>query len=89
MTRFYEAWRVERLAPPEALRHRTDLGPRDTTNGEKARHLEGLLPSSGHPLASAGTETLYRALVLDPDADPNVTDHATPYHWAAFTYVGV
>jgi CHAT domain-containing protein len=88
MTRFYEAWRVECLAPPEALRI-AQIWLRDTTNGEKARHLEGLLPSSGHPLASAGTETLYRALVLDPDADPNATDHATPYHWAAFTYVGV
>jgi CHAT domain-containing protein len=85
--RFYSAWRVDGLPPDQAIRV-AQRWLRDSTNGEKVQFLESLLPGSGHPLATPAVRPLHRALLLDPDARPDVRDHASPFHWAAFVYVG-
>lgn len=79
VARFYDLWRGANTPIPEALRQ-AQRWLRDTSNGEKAAYFDQA--ASATPAAGA----LFQQLIL---ADPDVRDHAHPYHWAAFAYFGV
>jgi CHAT domain-containing protein/tetratricopeptide (TPR) repeat protein len=86
MVRFYELYRRDGLAPPEALRQ-AQFWVRDTSNGEKARHFKGFLPEfQGQRLPVHVADTLYKASVM---ARPEENDFEHPFYWAAFGYTGV
>ena len=74
MARFYDGWKGEGLALPEALR-RAQQWVRDTTNGEKRAYLERKFGSENEPALSAWEH-------------PEENDFAHPVYWAAFTYTG-
>lgn len=86
MFRFYDLWRSEDMEPPEALR-RAQQWHRNTTNGEKATYFNDLLISrSESDLDKATADLLYKHIRLE---NPKARDFAHPFHWAAFSYVGV
>jgi CHAT domain-containing protein/tetratricopeptide (TPR) repeat protein len=87
MLRFYEGWRVDGLPPAKALRA-AQMWVRDTTTADKIAYLESL--DRGAAVATGGTpaDRLFRAIVLDPALNPSERGHQSPYHWAAFAYVG-
>jgi CHAT domain-containing protein len=86
MVRFYELWKRDGLAPPEALRQ-AQFWVRDTSNGEKARHFKGFLPEfqGGERLPVHVADTLYKAMMARPEEN----DFEHPFYWAAFGYTGV
>jgi CHAT domain-containing protein/tetratricopeptide (TPR) repeat protein len=85
MVRFYELWKRDGLAPPEALRQ-AQFWVRDTSNGEKARHFKGFLPEfQGQRLPVHVADTLYKAMMARPEEN----DFEHPFYWAAFGYTGV
>ena len=95
-TRFYDLWRVDNLEIDQAL-CQAQKWVRDTTNGEKVIYFKESIPkpapykdsafeSAGGNLPVDVAEYLYRSLIL---AHPNARDFAHPFHWAAFSYVGV
>ncbi len=74
--RFYQAWRVERLSPPQALAV-AQRWMRDTTNEQK---LTDVRAWEGPP-----ARELIRALRL---REPEERSFAHPSEWAAFSYHG-
>ncbi|MEO0768366.1 MAG: CHAT domain-containing protein [Cyanobacteria bacterium J06649_4] len=86
LTRFYDLWRTEGLEISQALRQ-AQQWLRDTTNGEKATYFKDFMPTqSTARMPASVADHLYKALIL---SDPNARDLSHPFHWAAFTYVGV
>ena len=86
MSRFYELWRLDSLAPPEALRQ-AQIWLRDTTNGEKTAYFKSLLPEfSGDRMPSGVADVLYKVVAL---SHSGTRDFSPPFYWAAFSYWGV
>jgi CHAT domain-containing protein len=86
LVHFYNSWQEENLNPAEAL-CQAQQWVRDTTNGEKLAHFKGLMQESSASKTPASTvDYLYKALIFSRPGD---RDFAHPFHWAAFTYVGV
>jgi CHAT domain-containing protein/tetratricopeptide (TPR) repeat protein len=76
MTRFYELWRESDQEPAEALRQ-AQQWLRDSTNEAKLRRFPDL------PELAAGALPDWAFASWKEGHD-----HASPLHWAAFTYVG-
>lgn len=86
LVRFYNFWQEENHAPIEALCE-AQRWVRDTTNAEKIAYSKGLMQEpSASKMPASTVNYLYRALIL---ARPGDRDFAHPFHWAAFSYVGV
>lgn len=86
MLRFYFAWQIEKQTPVTALQT-AQCWLRDTTNSEKARFCESLLPELG---GRAGFDvdavsSIYRFLAV---VDADERKYAHPHYWAAFSYFG-
>ena len=76
MTHFYELWRKSDLEPAEALRQ-AQQWLRDSTNEAKLRRFPDV------PELAAGALPEWALDIWEKGHD-----HASPLHWAAFTYVG-
>jgi CHAT domain-containing protein len=95
ISRFYDLWRpqnpeIAALDPPEAL-HQAQIWVRDTTNGEKVAYFSNFMPefnpqNSTDRMAAETADYLHKALIF---SRPQERDFEAPFHWAAFTYVGV
>ncbi|MCU0571011.1 MAG: CHAT domain-containing protein [Oculatellaceae cyanobacterium Prado106] len=86
LTRFYDYWRNDHLEPAIALRQ-AQQWLRDTTNAEKVAYFRDFLPEpSALKMPIATADYLYKALILENSGDRTF---AHPFHWAAFSYVGV
>ncbi|MEL7354111.1 MAG: CHAT domain-containing tetratricopeptide repeat protein [Cyanobacteria bacterium J06560_5] len=86
LIRFYNLWRTKGLEISQALRQ-AQQWVRDTTNGEKAAYFKDFVPTQSTTRMPASVANhLYKSLIL---SDPNARDFSHPFHWAAFTYVGV
>jgi CHAT domain-containing protein len=86
LMRFYHFWREENHQPAEAL-CQAQRWVRDTTNGEKLAYFKGLMQSPSISKIPVSTvDYLYKTLIL---SSPGDRDFAHPFHWAAFSYVGV
>jgi tetratricopeptide (TPR) repeat protein len=77
MIGFFEHWRRDGLEPADALRC-AQQWIRDATNGEKQAAFPDV-PALAAPAGSAATRAFWAS----------ARAHEHPYHWAAFTYVGV
>jgi CHAT domain-containing protein len=86
MVGFYERWRRQELAPPEALRQ-AQRWLRDSTNGDMRALFKTLLAANqaGWP-PKLVVQACYEAVVLK---DPAARSFAAPVNWADFAYVGV
>jgi CHAT domain-containing protein len=87
MTRFYGLWQQKQLDPVDALQQ-AQQWVRDTTKQEKMVYfrqtIKGLSPDSNEVhLPKQTAKWLYYAI------KDSTQDFSHPYHWAAFTYVGV
>lgn len=87
MLRFYHGWRIRNLPPAAALQE-AQQWLRDTTNDEKAKFCESLLPEFGGTAVvdTEGVSSIYRLVALLP---PGERRYAHPHYWAAFTYSGL
>lgn len=86
LVRFYDYWQNDNLTPPQALRN-AQQWVRDTSNGDKQAYFKGFLPElTGNRMPSSTADYLYKAVIF---SHPEANDFAHPFHWAAFTYVGV
>jgi len=86
LTRFYDFWRIEDLEIDQALRQ-AQQWVRDTTNGDKALHFQGIVEGNVNSTVSRDdAKFLYGKL---DDLDLKGYSFAHPFHWAAFSYVGV
>jgi len=84
MFQFYQAWRIDREAPAQALQQ-AQAWVRDTANADMAEELGRIARDPAHPMAAAAS-LLWRELLAV--ADLQAREHAHPYHWAAFTHIG-
>ena len=84
--RFYYQWRIQQLRPATALQE-AQQWLRDTTNDEKVKFCETLLPDfGGKALFDVDAlNTIYQHLALLPPAERT---YAHPHYWAAFLYSG-
>ena len=86
LTRFYDLWRTEDLEISQALRQ-SQQWIRDTSNSEKIDYFKGfMLTKSAAKMPDSVADHLYKSLSL---SDPNARDFAHPFHWAAFSYIGI
>lgn len=86
LVRFYDFWQEENPEPGEAL-CKAQRWVRDTTNAEKIAYLKGLTQEqSASKIPASTVDYLYKALILSRPGD---RDFAHPFHWAAFSYVGL
>jgi CHAT domain-containing protein/tetratricopeptide (TPR) repeat protein len=86
LTRFYDLWRIDGLAMDQALRQ-AQQWVRDTTNGEKIAYFKDFMPTqSTAKMPASAADYLYKSLIL---SRPDERAFAHPFHWAAFSYVGV
>jgi CHAT domain-containing protein len=83
---FYHCWRVQKMPPAAALRQ-AQQWMRDTTNNEKARFCETLLPDFGGAAVFDvdAVSSIYRLVALQP---PDERSYSHPHFWSAFTYSG-
>jgi CHAT domain-containing protein len=87
MMRFYEAWREEGQAPPDAL-HTAQTWLRESTNTEFQAYFQAQLPElTGERMPHEVASAAYRRFTLSPDKDARPFAH--PFHWAGFYYTGV
>jgi CHAT domain-containing protein len=86
MLYFYYSWRVRNIAPAVALQE-AQQWLRDTTNDEKMRLCEKLLPAFGGTAVFdiSAINALYRLLAR---LAPEERTYEHPHYWAAFTYSG-
>jgi CHAT domain-containing protein len=86
LVRFYTLWQEENPEPAAAL-CLAQQWVRDTTNGEKLAYFKSLMQKSSiSKIPNSTVDYLYKTLILSPPGD---RDFAHPFHWAAFSYVGV
>ena len=86
LTRFYDLWRQDSLEPAAALRA-AQQWVRDTTNAEKIAYFKTVLTAQPDINTAGSTaDYLYKQMLL---SRPDQRDFAHPFHWAAFSYVGV
>ena len=88
MLRFYQAWRAEGQAPPDAL-HTAQSWLRESTNADFQAYFKAQLPEFGgagelpHKVASSA----YRRFTFSQDKTARPFAH--PFYWAGFYYTGV
>lgn len=84
--RFYYDWRIRQLMPSAALQE-AQQWLRDTTNDEKVKFCETLLPDFGGTALFdvEALNTIYQHLALLP---PGERSYSYPHYWAAFMYSG-
>jgi CHAT domain-containing protein/tetratricopeptide (TPR) repeat protein len=93
MIRFYEAWRVERHEPPEALAEAQEW-LRQSTKAQLIGYFRRSVPELdahahvGHAIPAQVARHLYGRIVL-MDNDDECRPFAHPFYWAAFCYTGV
>ena len=86
LVRFYDFWQGENHNPTTAL-CQAQQWVHDTTNGEKLDYFKRLMPApSASNLPHSTVDYLYKVLILARASD---RDFAHPFHWAAFSHVGV
>ena len=86
LVRFYDLWREDGLESTAAL-HQAQRWVRDSTNREKVAYFQDFLPeASPNRMAAETADFLYKQFILER---PEARDFAHPFHWAAFSYVGV
>jgi CHAT domain-containing protein len=86
LVRFYNFWQEENHEPVAAL-CLAQQWLRDTTNGEKFAYVKSLMREpSVSKMPTITVDYLYKALILARGGD---RDFAHPFHWAAFSYIGV
>jgi CHAT domain-containing protein/tetratricopeptide (TPR) repeat protein len=86
MRRFYELWRGEYADSPAAALQRAQQWVRDSTVADFKAYFKTRMAQGGE------TARIAKALYTHPlfgFTEPNQRLFAHPYHWAAFTYVGV
>ncbi|MEO1068479.1 MAG: CHAT domain-containing protein, partial [Cyanobacteria bacterium J06638_6] len=89
LVRFYDFWRNDHLASAEALRQ-AQHWLRDTTNGQKLNYFEQQLANAGNnPSAADNAEWWCEYFFRQKPGKLEDRSFAHPFHWAAFTYVGV
>ena len=81
MIRFYDLWRKQAVAAPEALRQ-AQLWLRDTTTSQKLAYIEQFSMEEG--LSPEKAHQLYEYVFIHM---PRTC--APPYYWAAFNYTGI
>ncbi len=87
MIRFYQAWRVEGQAPPDAL-YAAQGWLRESTNAEFQAYFKAQLPEfSGERMPREVALGAYRHFTFSPDK--NARPFAHPFYWAGFYYTGV
>jgi CHAT domain-containing protein len=87
MMRFYEAWREEGQAPPEAL-HRAQCWLRDATTADLEAYFKAQLPDTTTARLPGDVATAgYRRFWWADDKQARPFEH--PFHWAGFYYTGV
>ncbi|MFW5735166.1 MAG: CHAT domain-containing protein, partial [Oceanidesulfovibrio sp.] len=87
MMRFYQAWRVEGQAPPDAL-HTAQTWLRESTNADFQAYFKAQLPElTGERMPHEVASAAYRRFTFSPDKDARPFAH--PFHWAGFYYTGV
>ncbi len=89
MFRFYELWRKENMAPPDALRQ-AQLWLRDTSTDQKLHYFESF--QSNDPPVELPADLawqLYQGVVFSPAINASAINLAFPFYWAAFGYTGV
>jgi CHAT domain-containing protein len=84
--RFYYNWRISQMQPAAALQE-AQQWLRDTTNDEKVKFCETLLPDfGGNALFDLDAiNSIYQHLALLPPAERS---YSHPHYWAAFMYSG-
>jgi len=84
MARFYDYWKGDGMTPPYALRA-AQQWVRDTSIEGKQEYYKTHLPefSSAARMAESAADQLFKAVALSD------VDFSHPFHWAAFSYVGV
>jgi CHAT domain-containing protein/exonuclease VII small subunit len=86
LVRFYNFWQEENQEPTAAL-CQSQQWVRDTTNGEKITYFKGLMREpSANKMPASTADYLYKAMILARAGD---RDFSHPFHWAAFSHVGV
>jgi CHAT domain-containing protein len=86
MRRFYELWRGECADNPAAALQRAQQWIRDSTVADFKAYFRTRMAQEGE------TARIAKALYTHPlfgFTEPEQRLFAHPYHWAAFTYVGV
>ena len=88
MMRFYEAWREEGQAPPDAL-HTAQRWLRESTNAEFQAYFKAQLPefTGDERMPREVASAAYRHFTFSQDKDARPFAH--PFHWAGFYYTGV
>jgi CHAT domain-containing protein len=86
MARFYELWREEDFAPPEALRQ-AQIWLRDSTDGQKkAFFRKDMVEYASPKLPSESADIFFKEIYF---SDSDERSFAHPFHWAAFNYTGI
>jgi CHAT domain-containing protein len=83
LTKFYELWREQKLAPDQALRQ-AQIWLRDSTNAEKVIECKNAIGQTRMPASTA--QQLFDELAWETK---NERSFAHPFHWAAFSYTGI
>jgi tetratricopeptide (TPR) repeat protein len=87
MMRFYQAWREEGQAPPEAI-HTAQRWLRESTNADFEAYFKRQLPvGAAERLPIDVASDAYRRFYFESDQDTRPFAH--PFHWAGFYYTGV
>lgn len=80
MARFYEHWKRDGLAPPEALRQ-AQVWVRDATNEEKAAYLRADVPqATGQRLPGYVAQALYEQKRVTRQLDPEGNEFHHPFY---------
>lgn len=92
LTRFYDFWRTEGLEISQALRY-AQQWVRDTENQQKYDYLKVTFQKlvDIQRMSKQEVDELLRSFLLQYiySDGPQARSFAHPFHWAAFTYVGV
>jgi CHAT domain-containing protein/tetratricopeptide (TPR) repeat protein len=92
LARFYDLWRNDGSSPSVALRQ-AQKWVRDTTNQEKYDYLKNHFQSLTHTqrISEQEVNNLLRDFMIQYiyQDGPESRSFAHPFHWAAFSYVGV
>lgn len=81
LSRFYDVWRKDNLPPDQALRQ-AQQWLRDSTPEQRIDHCKPLIPQLTSESPDLALEKFKLYLEIRKDC-------AHPFHWAAFSYLGV